>query len=78
MLLTSYVNASVFPFVTVIRVLQRLLKTRASADYDMGPESHWINAMLEALLRAESWLVVQRRARLPFGVDLFSVARRDD
>src|SRR5258708_11161452 len=53
-LLTSYVTASVFPLVTVIRTLQRILKTRARADYDMGPESRWINVILEGLLRAES------------------------
>lgn len=75
---TSYVNSSLFPFVVLVRSLQRLLRTRGTADYDMGPQSRWLNAILESVLNAESWLIIRRQVRLPFGVDLFSVARRDD
>jgi ubiquinone/menaquinone biosynthesis C-methylase UbiE len=75
---TSYVNAFIFPLVMVVRLIQRCLKPTNKAIYDMGPPLGPFNRLLEEILGFEAWLVTRLRVKLPFGVDLFSVARRDD
>ena len=78
-LVTSYVNATVFPVVAFLRVVQRHMKSgrNGTSEYDMGPDIIPVNRFLEACLAAEAWLVIHG-IQLPFGVDLFSIARRDD
>jgi ubiquinone/menaquinone biosynthesis C-methylase UbiE len=77
-LVTSYVNSLIFPGVAVIRILQRRMHSKQltdrDAEYDMGPNI----SFLETVLRGETWLILGAHTRLPFGVDLFSIARRDD
>jgi hypothetical protein len=80
-LTTSYVNAFIFPAVAVVRVIQRRnhnIANGTASAYDMGPSLQPLNAVLEKLLRIETWLITRLRLRLPFGVDVFSVTRRDD
>lgn len=79
-LVTSYVNATIFPAVAVVRIMQRHLmngKRVSLAEYDMGLDLEPLNWLLERLLAAEAWMVIHGIA-LPFGVNLLSVARRDD
>ena len=74
---TSYINMMIFPAVAAVRFLQRRSEPTESSIYDMGPTFGPLNPLLEAILKLEAWLVTALRIRLPFGVDLFSVARRD-
>jgi hypothetical protein len=78
---TSYVNAFVFPAVVAVRMIQRFTHNKASgsdSSYDMGPSPQPLNTILELLLTIETWLITRLRLCLPFGVDVFSVTRRDD
>lgn len=80
--LNTYINAIIFPAVLVVRVLQRQFKHDAvseeDAEYDMGPSMEPINSALALLLRFETWLTVTARIKLPFGVDIFTVAKHED
>jgi SAM-dependent methyltransferase len=74
---TSYVNSFIFPAAAVVRIVQRSQRAGQVAAYDMGPDLGLLNRVLRVLLGVEAWLVAHG-IRLPFGVDLFSVARRHD
>ncbi len=80
-LATSYANVFIFPIVALVRILQRRIRSHEreapAAAYDMGPNLGPLNGLLERFLVVEAWLIT-RGIRLPFGVDLFSVARRED
>jgi Methyltransferase domain len=73
-LITSYVNAVIFPGAVVIRVLQRILGRGAERQFDMGPNL----SFLTSVLSLETWLILHTKYRLPFGVNLFSISRRDE
>ncbi len=80
-LTTSYVNAFIFPVAALIRSIQRLVIRPQPGDdrastYDMGPDIGLFSSLLRAVLDGEAWLIVHG-VRLPVGVDLFSVSRRD-
>lgn len=77
-LYTSYINMLIFPMVAIVRFFQRRTDPSEASIYDMGPTFGPINLLLEAILKIEAAIVTKLRIRLPFGVDLFSVARRDD
>jgi SAM-dependent methyltransferase len=79
-LVTSYVNMIIFPAVALVRFIQRRRESGRAAPvaaYDMGPNLGPFNGVLAWFLSVEAWLITHR-IPLPFGVDLFSVARRDD
>ena len=75
-LITSYVNAAVFPGSVLLRLLQRFFPP--SDTYDMGPDISPIHHLLKMLLGLESWMVIKAGLRLPFGVDLINVSKRED
>jgi ubiquinone/menaquinone biosynthesis C-methylase UbiE len=75
---TSYVNASIFPVAVIIRFMQRWLDTGKNDRYDMGPDLAPLNYVMKLLLSLETNLIIDQQIKLPFGVDIFSVARRDD
>jgi len=74
---TGYINAFIFPLVALVRLAQRRSRPPENAAYDMGPNPYPFNRVLEYLLRFEGWLL-RCGMIMPFGVDLFSVAVRDD
>jgi ubiquinone/menaquinone biosynthesis C-methylase UbiE len=74
----SYLIAFLFPAVALVRTLQKRSKPPETAQYDMGPQLGPLNRVLEWLLGIEAWLVIKKGFRMPFGVDLFCVARRND
>jgi ubiquinone/menaquinone biosynthesis C-methylase UbiE len=76
-LYSSYVNCTIFPLVALVRWVQRKMTPPENALYDMGPNPPILRWILEWLLALEGWLVING-IKLPFGVDLFSVCRRDD
>ena len=71
----SYYNTSLFPPVAAVRLARKLIGGgEASADgVEVPPKP--INAMLEGLFAVERHVV--GRFRLPFGVSLIGVARKD-
>jgi SAM-dependent methyltransferase len=69
-----YANTLIFPLVALVRWLQRGTKSPHSAEYDMGPNPPLLRQILEGLL----WLEALTEARIPFGVDIFTVCRKDD
>src|SRR5262249_17611335 len=73
-LLTSYVNAVIFPGAVIVRTLQRFVRAREDAHFDVGPNLPF----LSNLLGVEAYLVIRLAQRLPFGVNLFSIARRGE
>ncbi len=75
---TSYVNACLFPAALLIRRIQRRIFPAGASAYDMGPDLGPFNRLMEGLLCLEAWLIARWRVRLPFGIDLFSVSRRED
>lgn len=78
-LLTSYVNVLVFPAALVVRLAQRWLKpTSTTINCDMGPDFGPFNRLLEWTLATEGTLTARWRLRMPFGVDLLSIAKRND
>ncbi len=75
---TSYVNAAIFPAVATVRMIQRRAEPNDVSEYDMGPNLGPFNRVLEGALAVEAWLITHWRLPMPFGVDVFSVARRVD
>ncbi len=75
---TSYLNSFILPAVTLVRVFQRWLDKAEKSEYDMGPDIKPLSRIFRWLLHLETRLIVMRRMRLPFGVDIFSITRRDD
>jgi len=75
---TRYVNTAIFPAVFLVRLIQRRMRLPDNAAYDMGPNLGPLSRILEWLLKMEAWIVTRTRITLPFGVDIFSIGRRDD
>ncbi|NWF69814.1 MAG: class I SAM-dependent methyltransferase [Chloroflexi bacterium] len=67
-----YLNAAIFPLVLLVRRLQGGGEN-PEARYDMGPNTWPFNRLLEGLL----WLEARLPLRLPFGVDIFCAAVRE-
>jgi hypothetical protein len=74
----GYVNACIFPVTAAVRFIQRYTKTSPADSYDMGPDFLPLNFVLGQILQLEAWLLVAMGLRLPIGVDLVSIARRDN
>jgi SAM-dependent methyltransferase len=75
---SSYVNTIIFPAVALVRLIQGRVDNGTASEYDMGPNWWPLNVIFRWLLTLESWLVVSSGIRLPFGVDIYSISRRDD
>jgi SAM-dependent methyltransferase len=75
--LTSYLNAAIFPAVALVRVFQRRDLPSGNSQYDMGPNLGPFNDVMAWILGGEGWLISRLHAVLPFGVDVFSITRRE-
>jgi SAM-dependent methyltransferase len=75
---SSYVNTIIFPVVALVRLVQRQIVKGTASAYDMGPNWWPLKVIFKWFLALESNLILQGRVRLPFGVDIFSITRRDD
>lgn len=70
----SYYNTLLFPAVAGVRLLEKLLPSRAGGDTDLAETKEPLNGVLTTLFGAERLAV--GRARLPFGVSLIAVAQK--
>lgn len=70
----TYFNATLFPPIAAVRLLNRLRGVEGGSDADALPGPA-LNRLLEGVFAAERFWVPQ--GRLPFGVSLLAVARRD-
>ncbi|MFZ5468511.1 MAG: methyltransferase domain-containing protein [Myxococcota bacterium] len=70
----TYFNATLFPPIAAVRLLQRALGRTVVGGGGSDLVETWkpLNAVLEALLSAERWVVP--RWRLPWGLSLLAVA----
>lgn len=72
----SYRNTLLFPPAVLVRLAQRLNKSRGPVRSDVRTPSPTVNRLLAAPLRAENrWL--RAGLRLPFGLSVYAVARRE-
>ena len=70
----TYLNTLLFPPIVVTRRLQDIAGGRSRTDSDVQPAAAPIQAALLAVLRLEKRLL--RLTDLPFGVSVFTVARK--
>ena len=73
----TYFNCALLPLVAAVRRLapvRRLARPADGDEFALG-SSPFANGVLTGLLRTEAWLI--RRVRLPVGVSLAALARRD-
>jgi ubiquinone/menaquinone biosynthesis C-methylase UbiE len=77
---STYVNVALFPAVALVRWWQRRQEPaeQIPSEYDMGPNLGPFGAIPEAFLALEAAIVVHTGLPLPFGVDLFSIARNEE
>jgi SAM-dependent methyltransferase len=66
--LFSYYNAALFPPIALIRLGQRLMRTKQEVTSDIAMPPGWMNTILSSVLGAERWWL--RGLPLPFGVSL--------
>jgi len=71
--LVSYYNFFLFPAVVTFRALKRLMRREEGSDFDATPAA--LNGLLAGLFSAER--LALRFARLPVGVSLVAVVRKD-
>ena len=73
---SSYWNFALFPPVTAIRVLKRLLpKPKRPPQDQLSPPAAWLNSLLYGLLRCENSLLAHH-VRFPFGVSALAIGRK--
>lgn len=70
----TYTVSMLLPAVWAVRTLQRRLRPHAPPRADVAPTPALLNRLLRALLHGESRVAL--RARLPFGVTVFALARK--
>lgn len=70
----SYFNTWLFPLVAVGRLFDKLSKPSSSTG--TGVPLVGINWLLKTVFTSEKWLL--RLGRIPFGVSLLAIAKRDD
>jgi len=70
----TYWNATLFPFVALVRALSRFRDAQHAPRSDLKPLPSLVNGALAWLIRAE--FAVARRCPLPFGSSVFAVARK--
>lgn len=70
----SYFNMWLFPLVVVGRLFDKLSKPTSSTGTGVPPVG--INWLLKSIFRSEKWLL--KLGRIPFGVSLLAIAKRDD
>lgn len=72
----TYTNATLFPLVLAVRLLQRLTGVRSAdrAGLEISIPAAPVNTLLTAALTTEAWLT--RRVSMPFGSSLLCLARK--
>ncbi|MGY2793664.1 hypothetical protein ACVWVQ_000714 [Thermostichus sp. MS-CIW-36] len=65
-----FFNSFLFPIISGIRIMQKVLRLRESQDLKMPPL--WLNRLLTGIFAAEAYLIP--KFSLPFGVSLLAVA----
>ena len=72
----TYTVSALFPAVWLIRRFQNAFQKNAVPTADAKPTKPWLNALLKALLDAESGFVL--RGGFPFGLTVFAIATRPE
>lgn len=70
----SYFNCWLFPLVAIGRLFDKVFKPTSSTGTGVPPEG--VNKLLQTIFASEQLLL--KLGRLPFGVSLLAIAKRDD
>lgn len=70
----SYFNCWLFPLVAIGRLFDKVFKPTSSTGTGVPPKG--VNKLLQAIFASEKWLL--KVGRIPFGVSLLAIAKRDD
>ena len=73
----SYYNFWLFPIIAMLRCFSKVFNTNKDSGMENKINSKIINTLLYRILKSEE-LFIRNRVKLPFGVSLIAILRRDE